>query len=253
MADNVTVTDISNFTGGAYTNAINLNFEKLANAFDQVIWKDGREYFSGDVDLNGYRLINLPEPLTDLEPVRRIDLTSLVPVSAAEAAEILLQAQTAAQSAEESAIAAEQFAETVDYTQITAERVAAQQAALDAQTAANSAQTTVTNLLNGTQIFTGGIYRDPQYYLTLKGSNPVVNFDSSDYLLFNRADSTFSFILAGQSRYHISTTGMKKAGEGAVINHQDSTMQSGRLVIKTASAPDPITYQKGDLIATRAS
>lgn len=252
MADNVTVTDISNFTGGAYTNAINLNFEKLANAFDEVIWKDGRESLSGDIDANGYRFLNLPEPLTDLEPVRRIDLVTLVPVSAAEAAQILLDAQQAAEDAQDAAEAAEQFASTVDYSQISAERALAEAAAADAAQSAQQAADAVNDLVTGNQYFTGGIFRDSQFYLTLQGSNPVVNFDTDDYLRFSRTDSTLSIVIAGQNRYNISTAGMRKAGAGSVLNHQDPTMQSGSLIIKTASAPDPVTYQKGDLIATRA-
>jgi hypothetical protein len=250
MADNVPVEDISNYTGGAYTSAINLNFEKLSTAFDEVIWKDGREAVTGDIDLNGNRILNLPTPLSDLEPVRKIDIASLVPVDAETANEILAQAQSASLSAQNSAAAAALSAETVDYTDIEENKIASQEAAELAQSAAIASQSTVDNLLNGSQTFSGDIKRDTQFFLGLSSSQPYLNFDAGDYIYYNRTANTLSFVIGTSSIYDLTGGGLSKAGQGSVINHYDPTMQSGRIIVKAAAAPDPVTYQKGDLIAT---
>lgn len=250
MAENVIVEDISNYTGGAYTEIINQNFERLANAFDQVIWKDGREKSTADIDVNGYRILNLPAPVSDLEPVRKVDIASIIPVYADTANSILSQAQIAATQAQEAAAAAELSASTVDYGDIAANRSASQDAASAARTSAVTAQTTVANLLNGSQVFSGAISRDSQFYLNLSASNPVVNFDNNDYISFDRTSDVVNVVIGGTTSVYVNSSGIFKQGEGAYIRHFDPTNASGRIIVKTAAAPDPVTYQKGDLIAT---
>lgn len=250
MSDNVIVEDISNYTGGAYTQVINDNFSKLASAFDQVLWKDGREAVVGDADYNSRRILNLPAPLSDTEPARKIDIQSLVPVDAATATSILLEARDAKQSATEAAAVAVEAAATIDYADIALNRAAAEAAASQAVSASVTAQSSITSLLNGSQVFSGAISRDSQFYLNLSASNPVVNFDSNDYIYFDRTSNVVSVVIGGTTSVYVNSSGIFKQGEGAYIRHFDPTNTSGRIIVKAVADPDPVTYQKGDLIAT---
>ena len=56
------------------------------------------------------------------------------------------------------------------------------------------------------QNFSGGlvssavIKRDDAFYFDIWGSNPIVNFDANDYVLFDRANNIFRLIIDGQAR-----------------------------------------------------
>lgn len=50
---------------------INNNFEKIQKELDKVLYQDGSNELSGDLDSNSHRIINLPDPVTGGEPVPR--------------------------------------------------------------------------------------------------------------------------------------------------------------------------------------
>lgn len=47
--------------------------------------------------------------------------------------------------------------------------------------------------------FTGGINRDPQFYLDLSGLNPRINFDAGDHLDYDRAGNALSLSFGDQA------------------------------------------------------
>ena len=57
------------------------------------------------------------------------------------------------------------------------------------------------------QIFTGTLGRDARFYLDLGNGNPVVSFDTADYLYFDRAADTLSLFIGNLARFVISASG----------------------------------------------
>jgi hypothetical protein len=74
MGTNVTVDTIPTLGAATALTKMNANFSELADEFDKVVYKDGREELTGDLDANSNRIINLPEPASPAEPVRVADL-----------------------------------------------------------------------------------------------------------------------------------------------------------------------------------
>lgn len=108
--------------------AINANFDAIEAAFDEVLFRTGTgaetdNALEDDLDMNDQRIINLPEPLDDTEPVRLVDLGTWL--ADAEAA------ATAAETAQAAAELAETNAETAETNAETAE-ANAEQAVIDA-------------------------------------------------------------------------------------------------------------------------
>lgn len=66
-------------TGGLNISQINDNFAKISDAFDEgVLWRDNPvgepNTMQNDLDMNGQRIYNLPQPLLPHEPARLIDI-----------------------------------------------------------------------------------------------------------------------------------------------------------------------------------
>jgi hypothetical protein len=66
---NVTTTDITAIDNSSTVNSINNNIHTLRDEFDKVVYKDGREELTGDLDANSQRIINLPYAGSNSEPV----------------------------------------------------------------------------------------------------------------------------------------------------------------------------------------
>lgn len=67
MADNVPIDTLTTLEGSSAVQKINENFNKLSTALDQVIWKDGREAVTGDIDFNSKSALNIDfaRPIAD--------------------------------------------------------------------------------------------------------------------------------------------------------------------------------------------
>ncbi len=76
MGINVTVGALTTLGLGSAITTLNTNFTDLANEFDKVVYKDGREELTGTLDANSQRIINLPSPASSSEPLRLGDLAS---------------------------------------------------------------------------------------------------------------------------------------------------------------------------------
>src|SRR5690349_14310167 len=74
MGDKVTLDSIENVGHSSGLPTINENFELLANEFDKVMYRDGSVAASDNWDMDSNRLINLPSPLSNTEPVRLGDI-----------------------------------------------------------------------------------------------------------------------------------------------------------------------------------
>lgn len=66
---NVTTTDLVAIDNSNTVNSINNNIQKLRDEFDKVVYKDGREELTGDLDANSQRIINLPYAGSNSEPI----------------------------------------------------------------------------------------------------------------------------------------------------------------------------------------
>jgi len=63
-------------TGFHSTSQINQNFSDAADAIEKQLSRDGTtpNEMEADLDLNGNRILNLPEAISDLEPLRKMDV-----------------------------------------------------------------------------------------------------------------------------------------------------------------------------------
>ena len=81
MSDKVTVQTIDSLQN--QTSAIqklNSNFSVLAEKIDTLLSRDGDtpNQMESSLDMNSNRILNLPEPINNTEPVRRVDLNEVV-------------------------------------------------------------------------------------------------------------------------------------------------------------------------------
>lgn len=69
--------------------AINDNFVKIAEALDKTVSRvqEAPDYMEGDLDMNSNRIFNLPEAVTNNEPLRLMDVALIIDGTAAAVAE----------------------------------------------------------------------------------------------------------------------------------------------------------------------
>ena len=65
-------------------------------------------------------------------------------------------------------------------------------------------------LLSGASTFSGAIRRDGNFYLDLSGATPVVNFDSNDWISFDRTANKYYFNIGGTAVASIDASGNLK-------------------------------------------
>ena len=78
MADNVTLTDVTNLTNSSAVSQINSSFTTIEEEFDKVLYKDGREELTSNLDANGKRILNSPAPVNPTDLVRLQDIDAAV-------------------------------------------------------------------------------------------------------------------------------------------------------------------------------
>ena len=132
--------NLNNITNPQSVSVMNANFQKIMVALDeQVLYRDNPDeepnQMENDIDMNGYRIYNLPAPVADHEPLRLIDGKTIV----VEQSQDLIDAANAAIAAAQAAtIAANNANEAVSEVVGTAD--AAFAAASTALSTANTAQ-----------------------------------------------------------------------------------------------------------------
>lgn len=77
MGTKVTVDDIEIVTNSSGTATTNENFDKVADEFDKVLYRDGSQTLTDNLDADSKRIINLPRAATDGEPITLGQLDSL--------------------------------------------------------------------------------------------------------------------------------------------------------------------------------
>jgi hypothetical protein len=77
MGSKVQVNDITNVGNNSGVPIINRNFDKVADEFDKVLYRDGSQALTGDIDADSNRIVNLPAPVSDHEPIRLTDLEGI--------------------------------------------------------------------------------------------------------------------------------------------------------------------------------
>lgn len=95
-------------SGYRSSNALNADFEIIEEAINNTLSRDGTgpNQMEAELDMNSNRILNLPEPISDLEPARRIDTINLA-IDAEAAKDAAEAAQAAAEQAEINAESAE--------------------------------------------------------------------------------------------------------------------------------------------------
>jgi hypothetical protein len=90
---------------------INQNFQALATAIENTFSRDGTtpNTLSGNLDINSNRILNLPEPVNDTEPLRLVDIGGLTGLQLADIADIASQVATDASDAAASAAEAASY------------------------------------------------------------------------------------------------------------------------------------------------
>ena len=81
MSDKVTIQTVDSLQNQVSAlSKINANFEVLADKIDTLLSRDGDSpnQMESNLDMNSYRITNLPEPIGNTEPVRKIDLDEAV-------------------------------------------------------------------------------------------------------------------------------------------------------------------------------
>lgn len=79
------------------------------------------------------------------------------------------------------------------------------------------------NTWNGNQTVVGGVRGsslsvDANFYSILSASNPIINFDGSDYLRYNRSTNIFELLIDGATVLLVDGAGLSTAGVNANLN-----------------------------------
>lgn len=134
-------------TGAQNLTTLNSNFQKIADALNEkVFYRDNPEgepnQLADELDMNGQRIYNLPEPVQDNEPLRKADVSLIVTELNQEVLQAIDDATQAAIDAEAAAVGAGSAAVAAN-----AAAVVATATATNAVTTANAANTTAGNAL----------------------------------------------------------------------------------------------------------
>lgn len=77
MGNKVTIDPTGIPDSSSFTTKLNGNLTKLADEFDKVLYRDGSQSLSGDLNANSQRIYNLPPPVDSTEPLRLADIDTL--------------------------------------------------------------------------------------------------------------------------------------------------------------------------------
>ena len=76
----VTITPLGSLSQGSAVNTINNNFQAIVDGIDLLLSRDGEapNPMDADLDMNSQRILNLPEPQNNTEPVRKIEFDDFI-------------------------------------------------------------------------------------------------------------------------------------------------------------------------------
>src|SRR5690349_22750417 len=76
MGTKVTISDFTNQENSSFIPSLNDAKDTLADEFDEVVYRDGSLAMTDDLNMDSNRIINLPAPLSNSEPLRLGDVTA---------------------------------------------------------------------------------------------------------------------------------------------------------------------------------
>lgn len=210
----ITLSDLANLDNPQKAvTTINANMASIEEAIENTVSRDGTapNSMSGDLDMNGFRIINLPVPSDDTEPARHGQLQDYV--DAAEAA------QEAAETAQEAAEAAQEASESAQTT---------------AETARDEAVLASANVTNYDLIFfSGGAMEDNETLFRLIAARPFTL----------PASLTGSEFVASGAATGETTVTLKKNGDsiGTLVWAASGT-------IPTVTFASAVSFDTGDVL-----
>lgn len=77
MAVNLILNDLTTLVNSSAITELNTNFTKIETEFDKVLYKDGREELTSNLDLNGFRILNSAAPINPTDFIRLQDVPAL--------------------------------------------------------------------------------------------------------------------------------------------------------------------------------
>lgn len=257
-----TLTNLRNDSSATLT--LNNNFQAIADAIENTYSLDGTtpNILEATLDANSQRIVNLPPPTSDTEPMRLIDLPTSTSGLATAIAQATAQATLAAGSATGAATSAS-GASTSASTATTQAGIATTQAG-NANTSAIAAAasaagvgnsllaTSVTSLTIGTgsKVFTtqsGKSFQTGQYIMAVSSANPTVNYMFGDVTSYSGTTLTLDSTIVGGSgtktdwiiaisglQGPAGPTGASGGGSGNVVGPGSSTVGNVALYNNTS-------------------
>ncbi len=211
-------------------NLINANFAAIAEFLENTYSRDGTSpnTLEATLDANANRIVNLPAPTSNTEPVRLIDLpteTAGLAIAIAEAeghADDAAASATAADVSEAAAAASASSASTSASTATTQASAAAASAAAAAVTAADvgnsllATSSTSLDIAAASKVFTiaaAKAFQTGQYVMAVSSANPTVDYMFGDVTSYTGTTLTVNVTVAGGSGTHtdwiISISGLR--------------------------------------------
>lgn len=250
-------------------NQINENFQAIADFLENTFSRDGTSpnTLEATLDANANRIVNLPAPTSNTEPVRLIDLPEDTAGLAAAIAEAEGHADDSADSATESASSASAAATSASNAATSATNAAtsASSAASSASAAATSATEVGNSLLatsstslaigTGSKVFTvasGKSFQTGQYIMAVSTAAPTVDYMFGDITSYSSTTLTVNVTVIGGSGTHADwiisisglrgptgatgATGASGAGSGDVVG--PGSVVDGNLVLWDGTTGD---------------
>lgn len=237
--------------------AINANFQAIADFLENTFSRDGTSpnTLEATLDANNNRIVNLPAPSSDTEPMRLVDL----PSSTSGLATAIAQATTQATNASGSATAASSSASaaassaSAASTSASAASTSASAASTSATNAANSASGVGNSLLatsstsitpaTGSKSFTtqsGKSFATGQYIMVVSSAGPTTTYMFGDVTSYSGTSLVLDCTVAAGSGAHTDwiisisglqgptgatgATGASGGGSGNVVGPGTSTV-----------------------------
>jgi len=228
---------------------INTELEKIELAIQDTLSRKGDtpNAMTAPLDMNGERLLNLPAPVADTDPLRKIDGEVYVTAAATSAAEALASENAAAQSATDSAQSANESAGSA------AASLLSEQAALASELAAASTYDDFDDRYLGTKtsapatdndgdpLTTGALYYDSVLgYMQVydSGWNVLTDNASSVAAAASAAAALASEIAAAasQSAALTSANNASNSASAALLSEQQADASEAVAIAKAAEA-----------------